>query len=39
MEENGYSLVDVGPAEMQAFMTGLKKDLKKLAPSLGIKVN
>ena len=39
MEENGYSLVDVGPAEMQAFMTGLKDDLKKLAPSLGIKVN
>jgi tripartite-type tricarboxylate transporter receptor subunit TctC len=39
MEENGYSLVDVGPAEMQAFMTGMKEDLKKLAPSLGIKVN
>jgi tripartite-type tricarboxylate transporter receptor subunit TctC len=39
MEENGYSLVDVGPAEMTAFMTGLKNDLKKLAPSLGIKVD
>lgn len=38
MEENGYSLVDVGPDQMKAFMSGLTEQLKQTAPALGITV-
>lgn len=37
MEENGFTMVDVGPAEMDAFMTQMRKDLESAADDLGIK--